>query len=193
MYPTRNHETTFPGTTEPHVLGWFGGLPSREKDPVRVSYTAVRGLQPPAGGTAYDGAYWVSDMVLAPDAAQGRVDAARTTQTDAVAVLPAQPGVDLLGPFRLSGADVTPAPAEPDLLELRLAGVSALTVDAERLDWSHGRRRVVGTTDVAAEVLLLGVRNGDVRVTGADVRPDPRGLRLQVPAGAFEVALEPRR
>lgn len=193
LYPDRNHETTFPGTTGQHLTAWLKGLPARKRNPVRVSYTTVRALQDAKQGHAYDGAYWVDRMVLAPGVDRGRVDASRTASPDAVTPFAAQVGADRLGPYRLTGADVTPAAAQRGLVDLRLTGLAGLELDTARMGWSDGRRRVTGTTDQAVEVLLVGVSAGSVRVTGATAAADRRGLRLRLTAGEIDVVLEPRR
>jgi hypothetical protein len=111
FYPGRTHETSFPGTMGEAVQTWLAGLPPRVRMPARVTY------------------------------AVGRVDASRATRVDSVDVVPTEMGADALGPFRLTGQDVTPAPTAGHRVRLRLTGLSRVVLRVP------GVRRVTGTTD----------------------------------------------
>lgn len=191
FYPDRSHETTFPGANADLVAQWYEGLPARQTNPVRVTYKVVDAYQQPEFGISYDGAYWVDDMVLAPGADSGTVEASRSTEPDTVEVLPVTPGADLLGPFRLTGSDVTPPPAEPNRVDLQLDGLSALSLDTVTMGWTPATQRVTTSSDRATEVTLNGAYGPGTRVVGAPGDVDADRVTLRLPAGENDVTIVP--
>ena len=191
FYPTHRHETSYPGTTEHFTLDWLKGLPPRQVDPVHVSYILQRRfMQPDLGGFRYTGAYWVGGLKLAAGASQGTVDADRASVADQVATLTPQPGVDGLGPYLLSGADVTPATATPNQVVLALSHFSAVTLDTVRMGWqADAVQHLKGQTDTATAVTVRGEYAGDVTVQGATFTRDGSALVLNLPAGPFDVTI----
>ena len=191
FYPTHRHETSYPGTTEHFTLDWLKGLPPREVNPSHVSYILQRRfMQPDLGGFTYTGAYWVGGLSLAPGASQGTVDADRATTPDQTATLAAQPGVDGLGPYLLSGADVTPAAVTPNQVRLQLSHYSAVSLDTVRMGWTQDApQHLKGQTDSPIDVSLAGSYPGGVAVQGALFTRTARALVLHLPAGAFDVTI----
>jgi pimeloyl-ACP methyl ester carboxylesterase len=176
FYPGRRHETSYPGTTSPWVEDWLAGLPRRQTNPVHVTYKVIRALAQPRFGITYERAYWVSGIALAAGAATGTVDASRATAPERVAALHDAYGADALGPYRLNGQDVTPAPASADRVRLELTRVARVTLDTRRMGWTaRAPQHVTGRTDTPVTLTLAGRR----RVTLA-LAPGP--FDVTVPA-----------
>jgi LPXTG-motif cell wall-anchored protein len=191
FYPTHRHETSYPGTTEHFLLDWLKGLPPRQVNPTHVSYILQRRFeQPDLGGFRYQGAYWVSGLTLAPGASQGVVDADRAASPDQITDLGTQPGVDSLGPYRLTGADVTPAAVSQNQVALHLSGFAAATLATDRMGWDMSApQHVTGKTDTATDLTLTGEYASDTVVRGAAFTRSSQGVVLHLPAGAFDVTL----
>jgi predicted esterase len=177
FYPARRHETSYPGTTTPWVEDWLAGLPSRQTNPVHVSYKVIRALAQRRYGIAYDRAYWVSGIALVAGAADGTVDARRATSPDRITVRPEAFGVDALGPYRLTGHDVTPAPPGANRVDLELTRIARVTLDTRRMGWTaRAPQRLTGRTDTAVQLILAAGR---------------RRVALALPPGAFDVTVPP--
>jgi LPXTG-motif cell wall-anchored protein len=191
FYPTHRHETSYPGTTEHFLLDWLKGLPPRQVNPTHVSYILQRRFeQPDLGGFRYQGAYWVSGLTLAPGASQGVVDADRATSPDQITDLGTQPGVDSLGPYRLTGADVAPAAVSQNQVALHLSGFAAATLATDRMGWDMSApQHVTGKTDTATDLTLTGEYASDTVVRGAAFTRSSQGVVLHLPSGAFDVTL----
>jgi acetyl esterase/lipase len=191
LYLDRTHETTFPGTTEPWVLGWLHGLPARQTNPVRVIYRIERSLFQPQFGITYSHAYWAHGLTLAPGDAAGSIDATRSTALATTAVLPTTYGADPLGPYRLEGSDVTPAPATPNYVDAQLSGLSGVMLDTRQMGWSQAApQRILGTTTEPLTLTLSGEYGGAVQVTGAGSFTVASGaVTLHLPAGPFAVTV----
>jgi hypothetical protein len=193
FYPNRQHETSFPGSTEPIVLSWLDGLPRRQVEPVHVTYKIIRALFQPRDGITYDHAYWTRDLVLAPRAADGTIDAVRASAPDRVTVLPDQVGVDDLGPYRLRGQDTTPAPAAPNMVKLRLSGLARAGLDTRAMGWLPAdAQRVSGTTDTPVTLVLTGAYGRRTSVRGVPASSVRGRVTLTLPAGPFDVTIAPR-
>jgi hypothetical protein len=176
FYPGRRHETSYPGTTTPWVEDWLSGLPRRQSDPAHVSYKVIRALAQPRYGIAYDHAYWVSGIALAAGAADGTADATRATAPDRAVAVPEADDVDALGPYRLTGQDVTPGPPVADRVHLELTRIARVTLDTRRIGWTERTPlHLSGHTDTAVELTLAGRR----RVT------------LTLATGTFDVIVRP--
>jgi hypothetical protein len=133
-----------------------------DRDPGRVSYVVDRSEDNVAAGMVATDAYWLSDIVLADDAALGTLDAVadgrRGTVTESApsagvllgGLLPAMPyvvrGMAQTGEERLVGSDQ---------LTLELGNVTSLTVDLARAGLSCDADLDV-TTDVEVHIELVG-------------------------------------
>jgi pimeloyl-ACP methyl ester carboxylesterase len=192
FYPDRQHETSFPGSTGPWVTGWLGGLPRRQANPVAVTYKVIRSMQQPRFGIAYNRAYWVGGILLAPGAADGTVTASRTTRLDKTAAIPAGASVDQLGPYRLDGQDVTPPSAMANTVALRLTHVADMVLDTRRMGWTPGlAQHLSGQTDSAVTLRLTGEYGAGSAVTGARATVGRTAVTLELPAGRFDVSVQP--
>ncbi|MEA2388354.1 MAG: hypothetical protein QOG41_1127, partial [Thermoleophilaceae bacterium] len=155
FYPDRRHETSYPGSTEPWVLKWLGGLPRRETNPVHVTYRIRREFLQPRFGIFYRRAYWTRGLRLAPHASEGLIDASRSGGADRTKTLGDSVGADGLGPYRLRGADVTAPAATPNFVKLHLSGLVHAVLDTRRMGWTAGTTgRVTGDTDTPLDLVL---------------------------------------
>jgi hypothetical protein len=194
LYANRHHETSFPGSTAPWVLRWLDGLPRREADPVSVTYRLDRRFFQPRYGISYDGAYWASGLVLAAGAESGSIDATRAEAADTHTDLPEEDGADALGPYRLRGADVTPAPPAANRVSVRLSHLSHAALDTRRMGWTAGRdQHVAGETDAPSELVLTGDYAAPVRVDGAAYVRRRSSITLRLDPGRFDVTVSPKR
>ena len=191
LYLDRSHETTFPGTTEPWLLSWLHGLPTRQADPVQVIYRIERSFFQPQFGITYSHAYWAQGLTLAPGASSGSIDATRSAAPAATAVLSTTYGADALGPYRLDGSDVTPARATRNYVDAQLTGLAGAVLDTRQMGWSRAApQRIVGTTAGALSLVLSGDYAGRVQVTGARSFTVTSGaVTLHLPAGPFAVTV----
>ena len=75
LFPTRDHiANPIGGMMDFSTLTPFVADASIDLDPSRVVYRYVPAMDDPARGLVYDHAYWVSDIQVAPGAANGLVD-----------------------------------------------------------------------------------------------------------------------
>jgi pimeloyl-ACP methyl ester carboxylesterase len=196
LYLDRSHETTYPGSTEPWILGWLKGLPPRVTNPVRVRYRIERGFFQPRFGITYSHAYWARQLFLAPDARTGSIDASRSPRRATTTVLPTTYGADRLGPYRLEGSNVSPPKAEPNFVDVKLSGLSHALLETAQMRWSRIRPgHVTGETDHAATLVLRGDYRGRVSVTGVRRWQATAGsVVLTLPRGRFDltVTVSPR-
>ncbi|HXA43251.1 MAG TPA: PHB depolymerase family esterase [Candidatus Solibacter sp.] len=192
FYPTHRHETSYPGTTEHFVLEWLNGLPTRVQNPGHVSYIVQRRfMQPDLGGFSYQGAYWVSGMKLAGGASEGVIDADRSAAPAARTDFPDAYQVDNMGPYRLRAVDVAQPAVAANAVKLQLNGLSAATLDTNRMGWDlSAAQHVTGKSDTAMDLTIAGPYDPPV-VTGAPSSLTTRGLVLHLPAGPFDVTIGP--
>lgn len=189
LYPTRRHETTFPGATVQPVLEWLAGSPSRDGDPVHVGYRVVRDLFDPAHGLSYDGAYWVDGMQLAGEADVGSIDAALGGASESGE---SRAGVDALGPYLLRGRRFLHVRADAPVLTVSARSLARAEIDTARIGWIPlAINAVVGTTDSAIDLVLRGDFPGDVTVSGSSFRREGSDVVLQLERGDFEVIISP--
>jgi hypothetical protein len=110
------------------------------------------------------------------------VDADRATAPATVAALPETHGIDALGPYRLTGQDVTPSPPAANRVRLALTRISRVTLDTRRMGWTaRAPQHITGHTDTAVELTLAGRRRvvltlapGDFDVSRASSPPRAR-------------------
>ena len=190
LYLDRTHETTYPGSTAPWVESWLKGLPPRQTNPVRVTYTIKRSFFQPRFGITYSHAYWAQDLLLAAGAKTGSIDANRSTASAATTVLPTTYGADSLGPYRLKGSDVTPARADQNYIHLQLSSLAHAVLDTRQMGWTSTRpQHIVGRTDQPLELVLSGDYAGRVSVTGASSYTSRDAVALALPRGRFSVTV----
>jgi hypothetical protein len=203
MYPTRGHETSFPGSSEARVLEWLEGLPAREHSPVHVSYTVVRDMFQPTFGLSYDGAYWVDDLRLSTGAGEGSIDATRASAEQLGVVIGPSAGVDGtsplrmdrlddVAPYRIQGRDASVAHEESNFVRLTLRGLSAASLDIPRMGWDLTRAmRVEGATDTPIRITLSGVFPAVLAIDGASFVRHGSDVVLDLPSGSFSVTITP--
>jgi pimeloyl-ACP methyl ester carboxylesterase len=190
FYPNRQHETSFPASTEPWVLQWLRGLPARERNPVRVTYRIRREFLQPRFGIAYSRAYWASGLTLAARASQGLIDASRATAPDRSKVLADSVGADDLGPYRLRGSDVSAPPPVRNFVDVHVSGLVHAVLDTRRMGWiSTADQRLTGETDTPVDLVLRGDYRVPVTVSGARFARRRGAVTLHLPAGRFEVVI----
>jgi hypothetical protein len=174
------------------VLAWLHGLPARVRNPATVTYRVSRRFFQPGFGITYSGAYWARELLLAPGAAEGSIEASRATAPDKSNQLVEESGTDALGPYRLRGSDVTPAPAVRNHVSLRLSHLSHAALDTRRMGWSAGRvQNVSGATDTPLDLVLRGDYRRAISVKGAPYARDTHSLTLHLAAGRFHVSVTP--
>jgi pimeloyl-ACP methyl ester carboxylesterase len=156
LYPTRRHETSYPGSTAHFVKDWLIDLPARVRNPARVRYRIVRDFFQPEFGLTYHRAYWVRGLTLREDATEGDIDA-DAAQPHNVRVSTETFGLDDLGPYRMRQVRVSRDGPDGYAPNLQLRGISTATLDLARLglDVSHGLH-MHGSTDGPTELTLHG-------------------------------------
>lgn len=191
FYPTRRHETTYPGATGNWVTAWLGGLPRRDTNPVHVTYKLIAAYAQPNFGITYDGAYWARGLALAPGAAEGSIDANRASAGGTATVLPDQYGVDALGPYRLRGQDVAAPAQAPNFVDLKLTHLAHAVLDSRRMGWSPvAPQHLTGHSDSAIDLVVQADYPGAVRVRGAAFTDGGDSVTLHLPPGAFDAWIE---
>lgn len=191
FYPSKSHETNFPGTTGPHIVDFLSGLPARERNPVSVTYTLRRSYLQPSFGISYDGAYWAHGMILAKEAKVGRVEANRARTADTVKPLTQSVGADALGVYRLTGQDVTRARPLQNFVTLTATGLSRAGLNTTQMGWSRAAQRIVGETDQPMDLIVHGDYARALRVTGAPAAQVHSQITVHLPKGTFDVSIMP--
>ena len=190
FYPGRRHETSFPGTTGHHVLSWLYDLPTRVTDPAEVRYRIVRDFFQPDFGIAYDGAYWLNDMLLAADASQGEAHAV-VSSTFSQATGPLF-GLDSLGPYRMTGIERAPGAPSGPVLFMEITGLASLSLDAARLGWAPEDSLGLNIdTDRAATLTLVGSFAPDVEVVGTPFEVIDGDIVLTLSPGENGIQISP--
>jgi dienelactone hydrolase len=196
FYPTRRHETSYPGSTAHWVNEFLGGLPKRATAPARVTYRVVRDFDDPAFGLHYDGAYWVDGMELAAGAEDGSIDADRSGASSNTVEIPDRIGLDDLGPYRVRGRDVHPGTTSTSGVSVDALRLARAELDTVRMGWDPAATNFVSaTTDGPLRLVLRGAFAPDVpfEVEGGPVTVEREGSNvvLVAQAGTFSVRLGP--
>jgi hypothetical protein len=147
----------------------------RDPDPARVVYVTYPRHDFPEYGLVYDGAYWVSDVVVrraAEGGDSGRVEA----QSHALAGKLHEPVEQILvpgggtfaptgDPYQTIGRRRAPVPREAiNAFALRLRNVARVGVDLPRMGIEPGVFTFTAVGDGASELLLRGPFTADQRV-----------------------------
>ena len=187
----------------------YASLPGFEREhyPSAVRYTvdSSQFVSDPESGLelSYDGAHWISGMVQADESTPASVDAGLVGDGVAWAAhhvdrrgASGPDGGDLCGPNpdvrtgdtwreRAVGREIVPTPPDVEGIEIEvtLANLAAVTIDARVVQHPPGFVRITSDTD--ADVTLTGLEPGVTVTVGDDeLTADDRGeVTFPVPAG----------
>ena len=204
LYPAAEHFTLALADYDLPGSAAFLGDGAVDRDPAHVTFAAVPAADDSDLGLVADGAYWVSDLVLADDATgevpKGVVDAFSHGHGQA------RPETDRhtdggVGPLAFAYTEVgldwaEPATTDPaNLLEMTLTNTSAASIDLARAALDPDEELTLEIdADADGELRLDGAFPADTEVRRdgevlADAAAGPDGARVPVIAGEQTVVL----
>jgi dienelactone hydrolase len=145
----------------------FLGLEQVDPDPSHVTYRAVRVKDVANLGLVHDHAYWISGVRIADGAETGVVDARSLIRGEALPTVTDVSGVGFAPAFHIKrGINWIESKETPrNVLEVKLDGVSAVTVWTERAGFAAGRPFELKIDSPVATVVTLAGSFGARRLS----------------------------